>query len=56
MAEGAALRAVRGCLAAFPREARGERGAGRQSGRGRGGGRPRGERGGLKWLRRALCR
>lgn len=28
MAEGAALRAVRGCLAAFPRDARGERRAG----------------------------
>lgn len=28
MVEAAALRAVRGCLAAFPREARGERGEG----------------------------
>ncbi|XP_048806152.1 bifunctional peptidase and (3S)-lysyl hydroxylase JMJD7 isoform X3 [Lagopus muta] len=40
MAEGAALRAVRGCLAAFPREARGERGARREVG----------GRGGLEWL------
>lgn len=36
MAEGAALRAVRGCLAAFPREARGERRSAERDGGGRG--------------------